>query len=181
MLNTVLGSFSSGVVAATSSYESIATATGSGTTSVTFSSIPSTYKHLQIRFAVQTAAAGYAPSIQFNGDTGANYARHRLYCDGATVSAGGSASQTQGWLGDFGLSSRINEPMVGIIDIIDYASTTKAKTVRGITGVDANGSGGLSLISDLWTSTSAINSIYLFIGGSTFTSTTSFALYGIKG
>jgi hypothetical protein len=180
LLNSLLGTLSSGVAASTSSYESIASATGSGSTSVTFSSIPSTYKHLQIRFALQTAAAGYGLNIQFNGDTGANYARHRLYCNGTTVTANGASSATQAWLGDFGLSSRINEPMVGIIDITDYASTTKTKTLRAITAVDANGSGGLSLISDLWTSTSAIDSVYLFIG-STLASTSTFALYGIKG
>ena len=152
-----------------------------GASTLTFSSIPGTYKHLQIRFAMTTAAAGYAPQIQFNSDTGNNYARHRLYCDGATVSAGGAATQDRGWLGDFGLASTTTQPMVGIVDILDYASTSKAKTVRAITGVDANGSGGLSLTSSLWTSTSAITSVTIFFSGSTFSGSSTYALYGMVG
>jgi len=56
-----------------SSFESIATATGSGQTSVTFSSIPSTYKHLQIRIIARDNSGNGGGSgalrLRFNGDT----------------------------------------------------------------------------------------------------------------
>ena len=86
MLNTVLGSLSSGVAASTTSYESIASYAPSSGSSVTFSSIPSTYKHLQIRWMAYSGV-GVNLSLQFNGDTGNNYADHWISGDGSTASA----------------------------------------------------------------------------------------------
>jgi hypothetical protein len=162
-------------------FESIATATPTSGTSITFSSIPSTYKHLQVRYQMVTNTSfGGSLSAKFNADSGANYARHRLYGDGATATAGGGASATQMWVGDFGLGAHTTSPMGGIIDIHDYASTTKNKTVRTISGVDANGTGGISLLSSLWMSTSAVTSLELFIGADAFKTGSVFSLYGIK-
>jgi hypothetical protein len=73
-----------------------------------------------------------------------------------------------------------NNFAVYIIDILDYASTSKAKTARVFSGRDQKGSGEVELRSGLWTSTAAINRIDIVIGGS-FTTTSTFALYGIKG
>jgi hypothetical protein len=74
---------------------------------------------------------------------------------------------------------------VSIIDIHDYASTTRNKTFRFLTGNDRNGAGILALFSGLWMSTSAITSLTFVpnnIGGAqTFISGTTFSLYGIKG
>ena len=81
-----------------SSFESIATATGTGSSGViTFSSIPSTYKSLQIRYMSKDTNASDGvlnPKIQFNSDTGNNYAYHELRGDGtsATTNAGDSYS-----------------------------------------------------------------------------------------
>jgi hypothetical protein len=68
-----------------------------------------------------------------------------------------------------------------VLDILDYANTNKFKTVRSLTGVDANGSGFVALMSGLYRSTTAITSIKLFSTyGSNWTSTSTFALYGVK-
>ena len=188
MLNTVFGTLSSGVAASTSSYESIATATGTGSSgTITFSSIPSTYKHLQIRgFSLSTAGVNASTiTVRFNSDSGSNYAYHRLLGDGAAVYSVGSATQTSMFLG--GAIAGTNVANVGgatIIDIIDYASTSKYKTLRSFNGSDGNTGGGvyyLELDSGLWQSTSAINSISLISGAANFTTSTTFALYGIKG
>ena len=186
MLNTVLGSLSSGVAAATGSYESIASATGTGVGgTILFSSIPATYQHLQLRCLVSdtyTASDGAQEGwLQFNSDTASNYSYHRLNGNGSTASASGVASNTvmdnqisiaYGTTGAFG---------VAIIDIQNYASTTQYKTVRSFNGSDLNGSGYVRLASGNWRSTSAISSIT--IGGTitAFTTTSQFALYGIKG
>ncbi len=66
---------------ADNSYESIATVNvgSSGSSFVEFTSIPSTYKHLQIRANSRYTGyqnSGAAVYLQFNGDTGSNYSLH---------------------------------------------------------------------------------------------------------
>ena len=65
------------------SYDSIATTTvgAGGASSVTFSSIPQTYTHLQLRyFGGNNANPGGSGFVSFNGDTtDANYYDHVLY------------------------------------------------------------------------------------------------------
>lgn len=191
MLNTVLGSLSSGVAASTSSYESIATVNGTGSSStIVFSSIPSTYKHLQLRGISRSTTATttlFDMEIRLNSDSGSNYSRHMLYgTAAAAVAATGAASQNTIEVSRQSVpGNSVTSGIMGvtIIDIHDYASTTKYKTVRSIGGSDTNSSGSVSLASGVWMSTSAINSITIYGTGSAanFTSTTTFALYGIKG
>jgi hypothetical protein len=183
MLNSLIPIIASsgGAAAAAGAYESIATVNGNGSaTTLTFSSIPSTYVALQIR-GIANDANGFNIALQFNGDTGSNYAFHRLLGNGSTVSAAGFATQTYAnYIGACASATSIFS--AHIVDIHDYASTTKAKTIRTFTGADANGSGPVSLSSGLWTSTSAITSISLVnTGPNAFITGSSFALYGIKG
>lgn len=165
---------------ASTAFESIATSTSSGVNSITFSSIPSTYKHLQIRLQYKTAG-GDGLYLRFNSDTGSNYVYHRLIGNGTTASATGSTSQVAM---EQAAGSNATYFTTAIIDIHDYTSTTKNKVTRTQYGFDANGSGNTGLYSGLWLSTSAINSITVgayYSGGSNFDSGTSIALYGIKG
>lgn len=173
------------------SYESIASATGTGSSStITFSSIPSTYKHLQIRGTIKYDAAGYSGAgiqLRLNNDSSANYAGHYIYGDGTSVSAGGSTADSQIFGGYFGVQATATN-IVGtiIIDIHDYASSTKNKTVRIFGGGDVNYTGSnpgyLGLNSGLWINTSTINRVDILSGGSgNFTTASTFALYGIKG
>lgn len=184
MLNTVLGSLSSGVAAATGSFESIASYTGSASTT-TFSSIASTYKHLQLRINYLEPNGGQSLTMRFNGDTGTNYAQHQLAGTGSVASADAATSQNAAVIFSNTVTAGtvLTYPNVMIVDIIDYASTTKYKTVRVFAGADKNGTdGGVQLLSNLWLSTAAINSITLRDPSSlAWSSTTQFALYGIKG
>ncbi len=61
------GLYGTGVPPVTSSYESIATSTATGS-SITFSSIPSTYKHLQVRALGVFSGTVGAGFMYFNGD-----------------------------------------------------------------------------------------------------------------
>jgi hypothetical protein len=182
LLNTILGTLSSGVAAATGSYESIASATGTGSSgTITFSSIPSDYKHLQIRASV-LQTSGNPLIIRLNSDTANNYAFHYLYGAGSSgVGAGGTASTNGIYIQSvFGGSSTYYTTL--IIDIIDYQSTTKNKTVRVFDGWDANGSGVVEMRSGLWQSTSAITSLTIASdGGGNYSTGSTFALYGVKG
>lgn len=172
-------------------YESIATATGTGSSAtITFSSIPSTYKHLQIRGIMKSTSALNQNTAEFtialNSDTGSNYAVHRLTGDGATVAASGGASTNYPSLN---LSvprsdgSTPNTMGTLVLDLHDYASTTKNKTLRMFSGADQNGTGtyGLGLFSSLWINTSAVTSLSLTVASGNWTTSTVFSLYGIKG
>lgn len=180
----ILGIVASGADIAGGAFESIASATGTGSSgTITFSSIPSTYQHLQIRAIMRNTLSASDASfgqMQVNGDTtSANYAWHELYANGSTVSASGSASG----LPYYGTIVRnlATSGIVGvtIIDIHDYASTSKYKTIRVLSGDDRNGSGDIVMWSGLWENTNAITSLDFTTGGN-FTTATQFALYGIK-
>jgi hypothetical protein len=175
-----------------SSFESIATVTATGgETSLNFTSIPSTYKHLQIRgiakvnFVSATPASDYG-YIRFNNDSSSNYAFHQIFGNGAgSVSSTGSASQGAGGgciTQIYGTASNIFA--VSIVDILDYASTTKYKTARSFSGGELNSgttTSTITLNSVLWQSISAITSIQILPVINTFFAGSTFALYGIKG
>jgi hypothetical protein len=186
LLNTILGSFSTGVAASTSSYESIATVTvgSGGASNVEFTSIPATYTHLQIRGIARTdrSATGDWLEIQLNSDTASNYNDHYLAGNGASASAGYQAT-TYMEINRFpAASSTASIFGVAVTDILDYANTNKYKTIRTLSGNDQNGSGEIHLASGLWRNTSAITSVKILPGaGSNLVQYTQFALYGIKG
>ena len=189
------GLFGTGVPPVTNSYESIATVSvgSGGSASISFTSIPSGFKHLQVRGIGRANTGQSATSLadllmRVNSDTGANYARHRLLGDGSTASAGATTSQTQiPWTAVFPRSTAASNLFGGfVLDILDYQNTNKYKTFRYLGGADINGTGGtIGFQSGLWMSTSAIT-------GLTFTFETDsnpnpsaqysqLALYGIKG
>ena len=185
MLNTIFGTLSSADAPA-NSYESISTVTvgAGGSATVTFSSIPSTYKHLQIRAICKTTAAtSNINSIygRFNSDTGSNYARHFLNGSGSAVGAGSGTSQTSMFFGTNIETLGTNAFAANVIDILDYANTNKYKTTRSLSGVDANGSGFAQFMSGLWMNTAAITSITILPNSDSFIQYSQFALYGIKG
>ena len=179
--NSIAGFLGTGVAVSASSFESIATISPSST-SVSFTSIPSTYQHLQLRYIgrVTGAVTLNDMNLRLNNDTGTNYAWHFLRGSGsaASVSAGTSFSSIQANDILTGANSTSGNFGVGIIDIHDYASTTKNKTIRWFSGNDQNGSGYVSLSSGLWMDTTAINRIDIT---QTLASGSVFALYGIKG
>jgi hypothetical protein len=180
----ILGIIASQGRVPSTSYESIATVSvGSGGASdITFSSIPSTFTHLQIRFNLFNAGSG-ASFIQVNGDTGNNYSYHYLGRAGAsTVVAGGDPNQPRIFMGN---TSQVNNRNLShIIDILDYKNTNKAKSIKILSGIQAQPTGTadwIGLSSGAWYNTSAITSIRLFQTGGTFTQYTKASLYGIKG
>ncbi len=164
-----------------SDYESIATVSlSSNQSSADFSSIPGTYRHLQIRQYALTTTNSPNTLIRFNSDTNNNYANQQLYgTGGGSPQASGNQDISYIFGPAFGASS--TSPSVGVIDILDYANTNKNKTVRVLTGVDVNGSGGLILHRyGLWMNTAAITSIQLPISSGNYSAYSHFALYGIK-
>jgi hypothetical protein len=68
-----------------------------------------------------------------------------------------------------------------VLDVLDYANTSKNKTLRSFFGHDRNGTGEIGFDSSLWMKTEEIKSIrFSIVGGSNFVANSSFALYGVK-
>jgi hypothetical protein len=178
----VAGGLSAMTPPITSSYESIETFTvgSGGQSTITFSVIPSTYKHLQIRGIANSQFDGNLLVRLGNGtvDSGSNYSWHQLYGTGAVGGTSSGANATQMYCAS--LTNATSIYGTSIIDILDYANTNKYKTIRSLDGLDANGSGVVDFASGSWRSTSAVSTIELRCNG-TFTQYSSFALYGIKG
>ena len=160
----------------TSSYESIQTVTvgSGGTSSIDFSSIPSTYKHLQIRGIFQMDSAA---RMRINGAT-TGYSTHILYGDGSTVGAAGGGSDTKVALGDSPSATAFGAV---IVDILDYQNTNKYKTVRSLEGYDLNGSGQVYFNSASYQYTTSISSLSIYSNSGIVKQYSQFALYGIKG
>jgi hypothetical protein len=179
--NITAGLYGVGVPPSTNSYESIATSLvgAGGATSIDFNlSGVSGYKHLQIRYIARGSILTNS-LIQFNSDTGSNYSWHVLYGTGASALAAGGG--TNSFMYASNIASATSNFTGGVIDILDYASTSKYKTMRTLGGYDANGSGEIGLFSGSWQSNSAVTSIKLYPNSSgTYSQYSEFALYGIK-
>jgi hypothetical protein len=187
--------FGSLVASIPGTFESISTftVTSGGTSSIAFTSIPSTYKNLQLRITAQTNRGTYGIDealMRFNSDTGNNYTAHRMFGDGTNAVASETVSVSGILVGSGHLGTTTGGQFgINIIDIFDYASTNKNKTTRLIGGTDHNGAqygtigGRVGQTSAFWTNSgNAISAITLTpANASLFTEYSSFALYGIKG
>ncbi len=174
-------------------FESIATVTvgaGGQSTAIAFTSIPSTYKHLQFRYILRSTSGSGAfnTTCIFNSNsTSANYAGHRLQGNGTAAASGAQTGNGWAWFGAYtnGTEAGANIFSVGVVDILDYANTNKAKTIRSIGGYDANGSGYAMMTSSMWTQTDAINRVDIRFETSPstypFAQYSQIALYGVKG
>jgi len=160
----LIGSYAAGAT----SYDSIATFTGSAS-SVTFSSIPGTYTHLQLRMM---AVGTDDPTIKVNSSFATK--GHHLAGIGTTVDV---AYLYPNYL-DYAIQLSSTNPSVGVLDFLDYTDVNKNKTLRYLYGIDRNGSGEVLIGSKFWNSTAAITSITIT---ATIGTNSSFALYGIKG
>lgn len=173
----------------TGSYDALASYTvpSGGVSSITFAGLPTggQYQHLQIRILSNYTSSSYENvQLQLNGTTSSSsYKSHQLQGNGSSASAYSGATSNFTFVGSApGTSSYANIFGAAVVDILDYASTTKNKTIRSLQGFDANGSGNILLQSGLYfADTNAINSIRLFPGSSNFGQYTNISLYGVKG
>ena len=163
----------------TNNYFLISQSLPSAVSTVTFSSIPSTYKSLQVRFnLVGTSNSEF--DLQFNGDGSvSNYAYHYLTARGSSVTVGGHASGTQGSIPILHTGSVTIYPTVAIIDVVDYANTSKNKTSKVLAGSNDNLTIDpvVELVSGLWLSTAVITSLTISSG---FIFTGTISLYGVS-
>jgi len=177
-----LGILAGGGVADTS-FELISTAFGTGSSGVIdFTSIPATYKHLQIRYTAKNSSSATQMNITMNGITSGVYIRHSLLGNGSAVSAtASSTSQTAIQLVEsMSNSGEANTVNAGVIYILDYSSTSKNKTIRALYGM-ADNINRIYLSSGLYNQTTAVSSLTLTASANNFAALSRFSLYGIKG
>jgi hypothetical protein len=160
----------------TPTYTALATVTlASATSSVTFSSIPATYRDLILVVNGQfTTATGLG--IRLNGDTGANYPLIVLDNDGGTPRSATDSSATSfygSWSGTTSGTRYNNE-----LQLMDYSATNKHKTALWRNGyTDNSGISRVSAFAGRWANTAAVTSINIF--ATNMNTGFTFSLYGI--
>ena len=147
-------------------YEPIAsTLLGSATSSITFSSIPSTYTDLRLIISAGAASDSTRPSIslRFNGVFSAFYASNRLLSDGINANHNYGTGADRIVLGA-GANPLVASPFSYIIDINNYADSTIRKCALAyVTAILNDSSGGQFLMSTgRFESTNAISQIQIF-------------------
>lgn len=141
---------------------------------VTFASIPATYRDLRVVVNAATSAEGNI-FIQVNNDTGSNYTYVVMRASGG--GAQGSTGTSTRIQSNYSTGLQTSSRAVNTYDIMDYAQTDKHKTIL----VRANHADEVDAIAGRWASTSAITSVKLTANDSTtFTAGSTFALYGVK-
>jgi hypothetical protein len=164
----------------TPTYTPLATVTlASAAASVTFSSIPATYRDLILVVANLSATAANTLYARLNGDTGSNYSFVI-----ATGSSGGaqsvsSASNSNGlFMGAAQQGLPITSPSQAILQIMDYSATDKHKTALGRYG--STGQSEVDMSATRWANTAAVTSLLVRIAPSgSFNSGVSLSLYGV--
>lgn len=84
-------------------------------------------------------------------------------------------------VGNYSGVSSWDEWAVGVMDILDYASTSKNKTFRTFTGNSSSGASAVVLSSQFLPSTSGLTTIEFAGDSSGFNTGSRFSIYGIKG
>ncbi len=158
--------------------------------SVTFSSIPATYEHLQLRVNARSDRVNYVDTIELNlnGDTGTNYSIHFMGGYNTSTTAFGGTGYTYMQIVHCvtTLGAPASEYGGLIIDILDYANTNKNTTVMDTAwasglNVSASLRPLVTFTSNLWADTAAVNSIVLAPNvASNFTRGSEFTLYGLN-
>lgn len=149
---------------------------GSAAASVSFNVSNLGYTDLILVMNGSTTSGNNNAIMRFNTDTGSNYSSTYLTGNGSSATSGRAATQNHILLNYFGYFDSVYGTNM-IVQIQDYSNTTTNKTVLSRANNAAN---GVAAVVGLWRSTAAVTSIEVVTGSSTFTSGTTFRLYGIQ-
>jgi len=154
--------------------------------SVTFSSIPATYEHLQLRMNIRTVrtSALETVAIRFNGDTGGNYASFRMVGQTSTPLVGKEVSQTRAYVTGQMPTATAGRAFYGsgVADILDYANTNKNTMILFLSGENEATYPYVTFGEGLWDDTAAVATILLYPlnGSAGFARGSEFTLYGLN-
>lgn len=163
----------------------------SNVSSVSFTSIPQDYKHLQIRAVARLSTSSEVTRIlqsRFNGISTASHASKFSRGEGGglnAVSVFQVTNLSQMWNSHLPAANAANNAFGPfVMDILDYSTSTKMKTVRTTGGSWWNSTNNaVNFTSSLFPNTSAITSIEFdhYDVGSSIITGSRFSLYGLKG
>lgn len=162
----------------TPTYEKIEAKTlGTATSSVTFTSIPSTYTDLVMIINGSIASGNPSIWIRMNSDSGSNYSFTRVTGNGSAAASSRESTQTKGFIASaFGMTTTYETNI--IMQVMNYSNATTYKTTLSRANTPSLGT---EASVNLWRSTSAINAIEILNSSATnFTVGSTFTLYGIK-
>lgn len=178
------------VAAIIPTYHQIATTLSPGTSSYTFSAIPSGYDHLELRyFAKDNRTPVYSNmSVQLNGDTAANYFSLNPQVDARAGSPFGGENTGSTNIANPPIAGSSNQNYwgSGTIKILDCSNTSKNKVALFTGGYVGFGDGTSEqgIITQgigQWRNTASVTSMTIVSSSGSFQTGTRFSLYGIKG
>lgn len=156
------------------------TVTGAAAGTITFSSIPGTYKNLRMVY-LAAGTTGANMLMQFNSDSGANYDRQQLRAYNTSTLAAEALGNTTAVMGMIGntVAGRIGG---GQCVFPNYSDTVlnKGYMTTGFSKFNTtSGEFSVGLYGGAWRSNAAITRIDLTMdGGSSYAIGSSFTLYG---
>jgi hypothetical protein len=165
----------------TATYEKISTQTvsGSSTSTIDFSSIPSTYTDLVLISSAALSASGFALSVRVgtanSPDTGSNYSRTYLLGFASSTASGQDSNST--FVDLNGSSYTSGAPAVAITNFMNYSNTTTNKTILSRSGGAAD---SIQAEVFMYRNTSALNFIRVYVQSGYIYAGSTFTLYGIK-
>jgi hypothetical protein len=171
------------MAAKTGTYTLIASNTlGSATSSVTFSSIPTTYTDLILIANYALTTNGSSTLLRVNSDSGSNYSGTGLYGDGTSAGSFRDTSASSARIMTFANNTGSQMWIENIIHFMDYVNTTTYKTIL-VRDVMPNR--GTSAVANLWrgstgSASQAINSITITSSTGNIDVNSTFKLYGIE-
>ena len=168
-----------------------------GAASITFSSIPQTYRALEFRLLLRDSTSGVNLTsgnawanltMYLNGDTGNNYSWHLLdgYNGAAQANTGVSNIPLQGFMPANSLAANVFG--AASITLTDYASTSKNTTTRALSGYNLNyagtsynawNNGSIAFGSTAWYNTAAVTSV-TFAAATSWMQYSTVAMYGVQ-
>lgn len=161
------------------------TVTGSSTSTIDLTSIPSTYTDLCLKLSIRHTTGGGedTPYIRFNNDSSSNYEQVFGSARGSGTPGSSSGGTSAFWVGTVAGAGDTSGSFSSIdIYIPNYAGTTYYKTVDAKSVTEGMvGSLYIRNFGGHWKSTSAINRITAAINsGYSFAVGSTAYLYGIK-
>lgn len=145
-------------------------------TSVTFASIPATYRDLYLVGSFAMSGGGSASRLRFNGDTAGNYSGAWMGGQGSTAASSSESGATGSRVIGYSVG-----PTTGMqnftLSVMDYSATDKHKTALSRF---SDAGGDVQATATRWASTTAITSLTIYdVLGTSFITGTTWALYGI--
>jgi hypothetical protein len=161
----------------TPTYTALANITlGSTASSVTFGSIPATYRDL-VLVAETIAGTNQSNLVRYNSDSGSNYTTLVMRGYGASITESLSTTDNVLYITYSGIGS--GQKCLTTLSVMDYSATDKHKAALHRSNYTGTATTFVEAMATRWANTAAISSIQFFASTGSFAIGSTFSLYGI--